>query len=307
MTHYTLSDSTAKGQNCRRVLALGSFDGFHIGHRAVIDAAVALADELGAEPSVFCFDIPPACFAPGSTVKVLGEHEERKELFAARGIASLFVAEFSELRGLDARDFITEILIGKCGAVGVVCGFNFAFGKNRAGTPRLLRDYFNDHVITLDPIYFGEAPVSSSRIRTALQDGDVTLVRKMLERPYSIRQKVTEGRHDGRKMGFPTLNQHPDDIRATPAFGVYVTRTTLDDGKTYNSVSDVGLAPTLDSSGKIRIETHVLDTVIDTRPETIRVEFLERIRGERVFTDIEALKTQISLDSEYARNYFKNQ
>jgi len=136
MKHYTLTNMQfpAKG----RVLALGSFDGFHLGHRAVIDAAVALAKELGAEPAVFCFDIPPACYAPGSTVKILGDKNERKELFAARGISSLFIAGFEELRGLDARDFITEILMKQCGAVGVVCGFNFAFGKNRAGTPLLL-------------------------------------------------------------------------------------------------------------------------------------------------------------------------
>ena len=307
MTHYSLSANATQGQKRNRVLALGSFDGFHIGHRAVIDAAVALADELDAEPSVFCFDIPPACFAPGSNVKVLGDKEERKELFASRGISSLFVAGFSELRGLDARDFITEVLIGECGAIGVVCGFNFAFGKNRAGTPILLRDYFKDRVITLDPIYFGENPVSSSRIRAALLDGDVSLARRMLGRPYSIREGVSEGRHDGRKLGFPTLNQYPDVMRATPAFGVYVTRTTLENGKVYDSVSDVGLAPTLDSSGRVRIETHVLDTVLDATPKTICVEFLEHIRGERVFTDIEALKARIAIDAEHARNYFKNQ
>lgn len=307
MTHYSLSANATQGQKRNRVLALGSFDGFHIGHRAVIDAAVALADELDAEPSVFCFDVPPACFAPGSNVKVLGDKEERKELFAARGISSLFVAGFSELRGLDARDFITEVLIGECGAIGVVCGFNFAFGKNRAGTPILLRDYFKDRVITLDPIYFGENPVSSSRIRAALLDGDVSLARRMLGRPYAIREGVSEGRHDGRKLGFPTLNQYPDVMRATPAFGVYVTRTTLENGKVYDSVSDVGLAPTLDSSGRVRIETHVLDTVLDATPKTICVEFLEHIRGEQVFTDIEALKARIAIDAEHARNYFKNQ
>ena len=307
MTHYTLSGNSSQGQKVKRILALGSFDGFHLGHRAVIDAAVSLAKELGAEPAVFCFDVPPACFAPGSDVKVLGDKEDRKELFAARGISSLFVAEFSELRGLDARDFITEILIGECGAIGVVCGFNFAFGKNRAGTPLLLRDYFKDRIITLDPIYFGEHPVSSSRIRAAIKEGDVVLAHRMLGRPYSIKEKVSEGRHDGRKLGFPTLNQFPSEIRSTPAFGVYVTRATLDDGTVYDSVSDVGLAPTLDSSGRVRIETHVLDTVLQETPASIRVEFLERIRGEQVFAGIDELKARIALDVEYAGNYFKNQ
>ncbi len=304
MKHYTLTNIQFPGKG--RVLALGSFDGFHLGHRAVIDAAVALARELGAEPAVFCFDIPPACYAPGSTVKILGDKNERKELFAARGISSLFVAGFEELRGLDARDFITEILMKECGAVGVVCGFNFAFGKNRAGTPLLLRDYFRDRVITLDPIYNGELPVSSSRIRTAITDGDVELAASMLGRRYSITCEVSEGRKDGRKLGFPTINQHPDEKRAIPAHGVYVTKTILPGGQVFPSVTDVGLAPTLDQSGRVRLETHLLDTFIENSPPSAKIEFIEKIRGEFVFNSVDELKAQIATDVEYARNYFKN-
>ncbi len=304
MTYYSLSPVT---DNLRgRVLALGSFDGFHQGHRAVIDAAVTLAKELEAEPAVFCFDIPPACFAPNSKVKILGDREERKLLFKGRGISSLFVAEFAELRGLDARDFITDVLIGECGAVGVVCGFNFAFGKNRAGTPSLLRDYFKDKVITLDPIFYSDMPISSSRIRAALAQGDIPVASAMLGRPYAIDCKVSEGRHDGRKLGFPTLNQIPASEKAIPDFGVYVTRTTLPDGRIYPSVTDVGLAPTLDMSGCVRLETHLLDTVIDDAPERIRVEFLERIRGEFVFSNVDELRKQIASDADHARNYYKH-
>ena len=303
MKHYTLipTSSTAKA----RVLALGSFDGFHLGHRAVIDAAVSLSKELNAEPAVFCFDVPPACCIPGSTVKILGDKNERKELFAARGICSLFVAGFEELRGLDARDFITEILMKECGAIGVVCGFNFAFGKNRAGTPILLRDYFKDRVITLDPIYHGELPVSSSRIRAAVGEGDIALATSMLGRYYAIDCEVSEGRKDGRKLGFPTINQHPSDIRAIPSHGVYVTRTILNNGQAFASVTDVGLAPTLDQSGRVRLETHLLDTYIDYSPESARIEFIERIRGEFTFKSIDELKDRIAKDVEYARNYFK--
>lgn len=304
MKHYTLTNIQFPSEG--RVLALGSFDGFHLGHRAVIDAAVALAKELGAEPAVFCFDVPPACYAPGSTVKILGDKNERKELFAARGISSLFVAGFEELRGLDARDFITEILMKECGAVGVVCGFNFAFGKNRAGTPLLLRDYFKDRVITLDPIYNGELPVSSSRIRAAITDGDVTLASSMLGRHYSISCEVSEGRKDGRKLGFPTINQHPDEKRAIPAHGVYVTKTILPNGQVFPSVTDVGLAPTLDQSGRVRLETHLLDTYIENSPSSAKIEFIERIRGEFVFKSVDELKAQIASDVDYARNYFKN-
>lgn len=304
MNHYSISSAPSvslKG----RVLALGSFDGLHIGHRAVVNAAVSLAKELGAEPAAFCFDVPPAFYAPGSDLKLLGDRDERPALFAELGISSLFVAEFSELRGLDARDFITDILIGKCGARGVVCGFNFAFGKNRAGTPQLLRDYFKERVITLDPIFFADQPVSSSRIRASLKDGDIASASAMLGRYYSITHEISEGRHDGRKLGFPTLNQHPLPERAIPAFGVYVTRTTLDDGRVFPSVTDIGLAPTLDASGRVRLETHLLNTVLERTPTKIKVEFIERIRGEFKFDSIEALTAQIAKDSLFAENFFK--
>lgn len=304
MTHFNLLNNSTSGIS-GRVLALGSFDGFHLGHRAVIDAAVTLAGEISAEPSVFCFDIPPACFAPESNIKVLGDREERKRLFAARGISSLFVADFIELRELDARDFITEILMKECGARGVVCGFNFAFGKNRAGTPRLLRDHFKDRVITLDPIYFGELPVSSSRIRASIACGDMALAASMLGRYYAIECEVSEGRHDGRKLGFPTLNQFPDPIRAIPETGVYITRTTLDNGRLCPSVSDIGLAPTLDTSGRLRIETHLLDVAPEEAPKRINVEFIERIRGEKHFDNANDLKAQISRDVSRARVFFK--
>ncbi len=288
------------------MLALGSFDGLHIGHRAVIDAAVALAKELNAEPAVFCFDVPPAFYAAGSDLKILGDASERAALFSDRGVSSLFVAEFAELRGFDARDFITEILINKCGAVGVVCGFNFAFGKNRAGPPSLLRDYFKERIITLDPIFYEDYPVSSSRIRAALKEGNIKSVTDMLGRNYSITCEVSEGRQDGRKIGFPTLNQMPAAERAIPAFGVYVTRTTLDNGQIFNSVTDVGLAPTLDMSGKTRLETHLLDTELDYTPGKIKVEFIERIRGEFKFGSVDELKKQIAHDTEFAKEHFRH-
>ena len=127
----------------------------------------------------------------------------------------------------------------------------------------------------------------------------------MLGRNYSITDKISEGRQDGRKLGFPTINQHPDEIRAIPAFGVYVTKTTLDNGQAFFSVTDVGLAPTLDQTGRVRLETHLLDTYIDFTPDCATVEFIERIRGEFLFDSIDALKKQISSDVEFARNYFK--
>ena len=298
LTKEQLSEGTGG-----KVIALGCFDGFHVGHRGVINAAIALAKELSAEPAVFCFDMPPAFYAPNSTLKILGG-DDRLSLFAESGINSVYVADFPDIKDMDARKFIEQILIQECSARGVVCGFNFRFGKNRVGNPELLKEYFRERSITLEPIYYNDLPVSSSRIRAALADGDIELATTLLGRFYTIRGSVSSGRQDGRKIGFPTINQIPDPNRAIPAFGVYITQTKLPDGRVLPSITDVGLAPTLDTSGVIRLETHILDTDITVSPEEISVEFIARIRGEKRFDSIEALKSQISADSEFARSYF---
>ena len=303
MTFHKLSNPNTSSKIEGKVIALGCFDGFHLGHRGVISAAIQLSRSLSAEPSVFCFNKPPASYAPNSNVMILGG-DDRLNIFKDCGISSVYIVDFPEIKNIDAEEFIQKILIEHCSARGVVCGFNFKFGKDRAGTPDLLKQYFGDNTITLEPVYFNEAPISSSRIRSALSEGNIELANQMLGRNYSIESLVSSGRQDGRKLGFPTINQIPDSQRAIPASGVYVTKTTLPDGNVYKSITDVGVAPTLDKTGIIRLETHILDTEISYQPSFIKVEFLSRIRPEKHFDSVDALKNQISSDSEYARNYF---
>lgn len=303
MTFHSLSNVSEVDKFDGKVIALGCFDGFHLGHREVIISAVELAKSIGAEPAVFCFDIPPACYSTFSTVKIL-DGGDRLQLFADAGIKSVYIADFLQIKDMDAGQFIDSLLIGECSARGVVCGFNFKFGRGRSGTPELLKQYFGNNAITLDPVYYGDSPISSSRIRAALADGDVELSAKLLGRHYSLNAPVISGRQDGRKLGFPTLNQIPDHSRAIPASGVYVTLTTMPNREVFPSITDVGLAPTLDKSGIIRFETHILDKYIDYTPNEIKVEFLTRIREERHFGSFDELKAQIRSDSDFARQYF---
>ncbi len=288
----------------RRVLALGSFDGVHLAHKAVIDAAVTLSQELCAEVAVFCFSTPPAACL-NSDIKLLSTPTQKKALIESLGVKNVIFADYSDFCNIEAEDFIVEFLIKKYSAVGVVCGYNFSFGRGRLGSVSMLSQHFDSqNVRVIPPIELDGEPVSSSRIRSCILFGDVEGASRLLGHSYSVTAPVTSGRRDGRKLGFPTLNQVPHSALAIPKHGVYVTRATFDNGEVYPSVTDVGLAPTLDTSGVVRLETHLLDSTPSQTPKILTVEFLARIRDEQRFSSPDELKDRISLDTAFARSYF---
>lgn len=288
------------------VVALGSFDGMHIGHRAIIDAAVRLASELKATPAVFTFDTIPACHLSATPPSILSNTDERCELLYDAGIAGIFIASFPDLMGMSPEDFINDILIKQCHAEGVVCGFNFKFGKNGSGNIRHLENVFGKNAHCIPAVTVDDAPVSSSRIRNLVTEGNVEDASTLLGRPYSITLPVVHGRHDGTGLGFPTLNQIPESNRVIPAPGVYVTSSRLPDGRRIPSVTNVGSAPTLDPNGSIHFETHLLDSSEDLYDKTVTVEFRRRLRPETTFPDPNSLTRQISSDVEQARLYFSS-
>lgn len=288
----------------QRILALGSFDGVHLGHRAVIAKAVEKGLELSAEPAVFCFSTPPAA-STNPSVKTLSTPNDKESLLRELGALHVIMADFSSFSEISADSFIKDYLIQKYRAVAVVCGYDFSFGKDRGGKIELLRAYFGEQrVFVVPPIYENGEIVSSSKIRTYLSDGDIDKANALLCRPFSISGIITAGRQDGRKLGFPTLNHVPKTTIAIPAHGVYVTRSSLDGGEYVPSITDVGVAPTLDKSGVVRLETHLLCNSPATSPKLMRVEFLAHIRGEIEFGTKEDLVTQIGRDVLFAHNYF---
>lgn len=286
-------------------LALGCFDGFHTAHAAIARAARELASSRPPMlAGAFCFAKPPAAYFGGS-VPMITDVAEKCRLFAEAGLDVAFVADLDEIKDLTAADFTEKVLRGLCRCRAVSCGFNFTFGSGAAGTPaELCRVFGNENTKILPPLLVGDKPISSSRIRSLISSGDLEGAAELLGRDFSICGEVIHGRGDGRKLGFPTINQHPAAGMLTPPPGVYISRAEIG-GEHLPAITDVGTAPTIDKTGVLRYETHLL-----TPPEmslygmSPRVSLLHRLRGEIKFSSTEELTDRIAKDVATARAFF---
>ena len=285
MRIYQLADvpSTA------RALALGYFDGGHTGHAALLRETVRFAREQGYESSVFTFpSLPTKKGAPLSTLS------DRLAFFEAMGIESVILAPFDEVRDFSADDFAEGILKARLSARAVVCGFNYRFGKGALGNGETLARHFAEcHV--LPPRIYGDAPVSASRIRTALAAGDVSAASEMLGRPYTVMGEVAHGKAVGHVLGFPTANILTPTM--LPRYGVYKTTVTVE-GNVYRGLSDVGIRPTLEAEGVPRVETFLSGFSGDLYGKKLSVSFLSFVREEKKFESPDALIAQIKKDLE---------
>lgn len=275
------------------VVALGCFDGTHMGHKALFDQTVALSLSLDATPAVFTFsDFLPQKGAPLSTL------DERLAVMEARGIEAVYLSPFSAVRDLSPTDFILSVLRERLGAVSTVCGFNYRFGAGACGDGDTLRAHFQS-AVQVPAVSFGDAPISSSRIRAALAAGEVEDAAAMLGRPYAVTGTVSHGKSAGHLFGFPTANITVPTL--LPRRGVYEARVTVD-GRSYAALSDVGVRPTLEPCGEERVESFLLDFAGDLYGKRLTVSFLRRLRDESRFDSVESLKAQISKDVEMIKS-----
>lgn len=289
----------------RTVLCLGNFDGVHIAHRELIRTARDLRDRSfpGAACGVFCFRGLSSDLLSRTPPERLTSPGERLELFARAGAEIAFLAEFSELRDVSPRDFVRDVLLRDCGCVAVVCGFNYRFGKNAAGTPDDLRQTFGENVVVCPPVLSDGIPVSSTRIRALLRNGDADQAAVLLGRPYSVTSVVQHGKALGRRLGFPTVNQRFPEKGLIPKHGVYVTECLTGDG-IYRGVSNVGVHPTVDGEqAPVNCETYLLGYTGDLYGKPVTVRFLRYLREERRFATVEELREQILRDTEIARAF----
>lgn len=282
---------------CPAVAALGAFDGVHTGHRALLSETARLAAEKGLAAAVFTFADDPGKGAPR-----LSDEKERCRLFEAAGISLVYTAHFSDIRSLSPEDFVRNILIGLCGIRAAVCGFNFRFGKDRMGDAGALLSLLPGSRV-VEPVIYGGAPVSSSRVRAALLSGDAEAAAGMLGRPYSITAPVLHGKALGRTIGFPTVNMKPTVL--LPGAGVYVTRLFAG-GHAFPAMTDIGKRPTVEEEGEDRMETYIPDFSGDLYGQTVSVAFLHRLRGEKKFESLPALQDQLSRDKAALRAFFSN-
>jgi riboflavin kinase/FMN adenylyltransferase len=286
------------------IVALGNFDGFHLGHQAVVGRAVERARAEGRPVLVATFDPHPVrYFRPDLPPFRLTTLDQRQRLFAAAGADAMLVFRFdAALAAVSAEDFVGEWLGERIGAAGVVTGEDFTFGRGRGGNVAVLQALAPRRGMSVDavgPVADGAEPVSSSRIREALRSGDCAAAERLLTRPFAIEGVVEHGDKRGRTLGYPTANLSLGNY-LRPRFGIYAVRGRLADGTRLGGVANLGIRPTFDPPREL-FEPYFFDFAGDLYGQRIEVELIEHLRDEQRFDGLEALKEQMRSDEANAR------
>lgn len=281
------------------VLAVGVFDGVHLGHRAVIQRALADARAAGGTAVVVTFDPHPArVLRPEQSPLLLTCIQHKQQLISAIGVENLLIIPFDKtVAAMEPSEFIREIATASKPLRQICVGENWAFGKGRTGNIHLLKtlgENLGFAAIGIPDVQMNERPVSSTVIRNAVQAGDITTAAKLLGRSFSILGTVVAGRKMGRTIGFPTANLATNNEQLPPN-GVYAVTMQLR-GKHLPGVANVGVRPTLEDAGARVCEVHLFDYTWDFYGEEVEVSFLRFIREERKFQSLDALRDQIAQD-----------
>lgn len=292
-----------------RVIALGFFDGVHLGHGALLRRAVEEAKKRGCESAVFTFDRPPKEVITGVPCPLINSPEDRAALVKRLyGIDEMLMVPFDdEMRTTPWDRFVTDILVGRYGAVHLVAGHDHHFGHKNQGSPELLREKCAELGLGCDiipAVTIGGITVSSTHIRKLLEEGDVETARAFLGHPHVLTQTVGHGRQLGRTIGIPTANLVAPPHVLLPRRGVYAAKITLPDGRAFGGVTNVGVRPTVNNGQDVTVEPWILDFDGDLYGQAIRVEFYHRLRDERKFDSLAALKSQIETDAVKTREAY---
>jgi len=290
------------------VATIGNFDGVHLGHQAVLTQLAMKADILNLPAVVITFEPQPfEFFVPEKAPARLSRFREKVESLRAYSIQKLCVLRFNrQLAEMRAETFIQKLLVDGLNVRYLVVGDDFRFGKGRHGDFALLQQAGKRHgfqVVNMHTFAIDDMRVSSTRIRKALQDGDLAMAEKLLGRPYRMSGRVAHGDKRGRKMGYPTANIHLHRAKV-PLNGVYAVQLYGIDEEPVNGVANIGVRPTISGSDKAILEVHLFDFQRDIYGEHVQVYFLKKLRDEHKFANIEQLIEQIHIDSAQARNYF---
>jgi riboflavin kinase / FMN adenylyltransferase len=288
------------------VLALGNFDGLHRGHLKIIERVRRGAAEHGGTPMAMTFDPhPPRVLRPDKAPKLLMTKSQRLESLHSAGISCVAVVRFTrELSEWDPEMFIRTVLVDWLRVSEVWVGANFLFGHGRSGNFTVLRtlgQHYGFRADKIDPVRYKDFVVSSTRIRRLVSEGRVDEAGALLGHPYFVDGTVVAGRRRGREIGFPTANLQTTN-ELIPPHGVYATTTTID-GVVHAGITNVGVRPTF-GEGELTVETHLLNYSGDLYGRSVRLGFVQRIRDERQFPDVDALREQIEADRRTADRLF---
>jgi riboflavin kinase/FMN adenylyltransferase len=289
------------------VLALGNFDGLHRGHAKIIDRVRRRAGERGGTPAAMTFDPHPSRIVrPDKAPALLMTTEQRLEALARAGMQGVAVLRFTHEMSLwDPEMFVRTVLVEWLHVAEVWVGANFLFGHDRAGTFTVLRGLGSRHGFRaekIDAVRYKDFVVSSTRIRRLVSEGRVDEAGALLGHHFFIDGTVVRGAERGRQIGFPTANLQTANELLPPA-GVYATTASVN-GIAWPSVTNVGLRPTFGDVDRIQVETHLLDATRDLYGAQVRLSFVQRLRDERKFADVDALRAQIDADCRAARRLF---
>ena len=288
------------------VIALGNFDGLHRGHLKIIERVKRGAAEHGGTPMAMTFDPhPPRIVRPDKAPPLLMTNEQRLEALDRAGVQCVAVVRFTkELSQWDADTFVRRVLVEWLRVSEVWVGANFLFGHERTGTFSVLRGLgqsYGFRADKIDPVRYKDFVVSSTRIRRLVSEARMDEAAALLGRAYSVDGTIVEGRKRGRELGFPTANLETRN-ELVPPNGVYATIMTID-GVVHGGVTNIGLRPTFGETTPT-IETHVLDYSGNLYGQTVRLAFVQRLRDERRFEDVDALRAQIDADKRRAERLF---
>ncbi|MBQ6998682.1 MAG: bifunctional riboflavin kinase/FAD synthetase [Clostridia bacterium] len=272
-------------------VVIGKFDGVHKGHQHLLELALDICEIKNLAPLAYTF--PSGRYA-------ITDDDEKNNLLYQNGIENIYCQPFTdEFKATTPEEFV-RILKNDFSAKHVIVGFNFRFGKDRAGDASQMEQLCKKEgigVTIAEPVLFENEPISSTRIRESIKNGDVKSAHLMTGRFFGITSEVMQGKKLGREMGFPTINMSTENIFLLPQVGVYATKVEID-GKTYPAITNIGANPTVDSDNKIKAETHIIGFGGDLYGKCITVKFIEKLRVEKAFKNIDELKKQISADKE---------
>lgn len=303
--HLTILSEINPNLLSKSAVAVGFFDGVHLGHQKVITKAVEEAKRLNATPCVVTFAQHPRLISGQQAPKLLTDLENRLKEISNLGIQAILLLPLREdVCKLSPREYVQKVLLGCLNAASVSIGFNHHFAHNRQGNPQVLAqlgDELNFAVHIIEPVCLSLEEISSSTIRSLLETGKIEKVNLYLGRTYSLSGSVIHGDTRGRELGFPTANISTEGNTILPKTGVYACFAETEAGNKSPCVVNIGSRPTVTDSNKIVIEAHLLDFSGDLYGQKIKLEFIKNLRAERKFACIEDLVKQISEDTNNAR------
>lgn len=280
--------------NCESAVALGYFDGVHLGHQRVITSA-SNEKQNGLCTVVFTFEQRPLSVIDGRQQENITQKSEKHRLIEQSGADILYSVDFNLIKDISPKDFVKAVLCDTFNAKKVFCGFNYHFGKNGEGDSEMLKTLCKEQgidVFTVPPVLQDGAVVSSTRIRSLIKDGNIKEANRLLGHKYGFSAQITQGNHIGRKIETPTINQHFEDGFILPRFGVYATVVTID-GTKYCGVTNIGVKPTIGSYSPLS-ETWLPEYSGESLyGKTVDVRLLEFIRPEKKFDSLHDLQTAI--------------